>query len=179
MMAEKRKKISIHALRGEGDGAQAGVHGSKQNFYPRPPRGGRPERYANKKNPERISIHALRGEGDVTVVCKFSTSLVFLSTPSAGRATGRMQPVVLLLVYFYPRPPRGGRQVIDQTTGEVKEFLSTPSAGRATFKLGEQCRTEKYFYPRPPRGGRHNGKMVCFRDLTFLSTPSAGRATWD
>ena len=37
--------ISIHALREEGDQrAAAGRHRKQQNFYPRPPRGGRQSR---------------------------------------------------------------------------------------------------------------------------------------
>ena len=34
--------ISIHALREEGDSTSASHEGSGVNFYPRPPRGGRP-----------------------------------------------------------------------------------------------------------------------------------------
>ena len=56
----------------------------------------------------KISIHALREEGDR------STS-TFWDAP----------------MYFYPRPPRGGR---------------LPSGAKA--QIGG------YFYPRPPRGGR-------------------------
>ena len=36
--------ISIHALREEGDDVTDISHHQKWNFYPRPPRGGRPER---------------------------------------------------------------------------------------------------------------------------------------
>ena len=35
-----------------------------QNFYPRPPRGGRPCAVLARVCPARISIHALREEGD-------------------------------------------------------------------------------------------------------------------
>ena len=38
--------------------------GELQNFYPRPPRGGRPEAYAHNAVEQTISIHALREEGD-------------------------------------------------------------------------------------------------------------------
>ena len=81
------KKISIHALREEGDAAVQGVCQSLEHFYPRPPRGGRPSTlssiYSSIKDfyprPPRggrhakpgyifqhrkISIHALREEGD-------------------------------------------------------------------------------------------------------------------
>ena len=38
-----------------------------------------------------------------------SSSSVFLSTPSARRATCRLSARWCRLHYFYPRPPRGGR----------------------------------------------------------------------
>ena len=78
--------ISIHALREEGDGHYFKTRLLKQDFYPRPPRGGRPvstdgaalgqkflstpsaRRATEVHIPEypctRISIHALREEGD-------------------------------------------------------------------------------------------------------------------
>ena len=80
--------ISIHALREEGDRPPASELGLCENFYPRPPRGGRPAgiRRAWQRIP--ISIHALREEGD-----------------AGSRYSPRLQQ------YFYPRPPRGGRRV--------------------------------------------------------------------
>ena len=36
-------------------------------------------------------------------------AIKFLSTPSARRATLIRKPEVGWLLYFYPRPPRGGR----------------------------------------------------------------------
>ena len=36
------RKISIHALRGEGDGGAQAQRAGPRDFYPRPPRGGRP-----------------------------------------------------------------------------------------------------------------------------------------
>ena len=36
--------------------------------------------------------------------------------------------------YFYPHPPRGGRQYIDAHLDDEVQFLSTPSARRATPK---------------------------------------------
>ena len=79
--------ISIHALREEGDLAKfdektglfeflstpsarrATSHvrsllSKLKDFYPRPPRGGRPEQCSHKRPFGRISIHALREEGD-------------------------------------------------------------------------------------------------------------------
>ena len=82
-----------------------------------------------------------------------------------------------IVVYFYPRPPRGGRQIFLEDNPWNGEFLSTPSARRATGGIsGDTVRpvrflstpsarratrlallvgqSVKHFYPRPPRGGR-------------------------
>ena len=79
--------ISIHALREEGDPGAADRTASADNFYPRPPRGGRPPAAATCSPPDTISIHALREEGDVPASPAILTPWVFLSTPSARRAT--------------------------------------------------------------------------------------------
>ena len=150
---------------------------AEKNFYPRPPRGGRPARLAiidkertkflSTPSARRataagskgghghcISIHALREEGDVLGHTVLAALDLFLSTPSARRATGRaccFQPVSN---YFYPRPPRGGR---------LREAL---------FSLSMMD-----FYPRPPRGGRQVELAQLLVNKAFLSTPSARRAT--
>ena len=104
-------KISIHALREEGDLEAARNGPCLENFYPRPPRGGRPFRFAllydditisihalreegdardlAGDNTNTISIHALREEGDPFVTGRSTVLMLFLSTPSARRATGR------------------------------------------------------------------------------------------
>ena len=131
----KAFRISIHALREEGD-----VDGDSRtaqilrflstpsarratichqrcspscfHFYPRPPRGGRPNAF-----------------------CHADTRGTFLSTPSARRATSKASPSLFLMVYFYPRPPRGGRQNLPLTDPGIFRFLSTPSARRATKNI--------------------------------------------
>ena len=125
---------------------------------------------------------------------------VFLSTPSARRATRQLLQTSSVFHYFYPRPLRGGRQDSPDVGGWVLIFLSTPSARRATrFILlwqdskkisihalceegdssQESCFTaQTYFYPRPLRGGRPT--LLAFLNVCkrrFLSTPSARRAT--
>ena len=123
-------KISIHALREEGDLQRGRLASAKEDFYPRPPRGGRPSatgrltvhsRFLSTPSARRatfllfffgefieISIHALREEGDI-----------------------RFRPVSTTHCNFYPRPPRGGR-----------------------LRPSWCSRTLRNFYPRPPRGGR-------------------------
>ncbi len=100
--------ISIHALREEGDAVCTTTYPASsflstpsarratapiltletflRHFYPRPPRGGRPETTSFFVKLFGISIHALREEGDL---------------PSLRCLTGTRN--------FYPRPPRGGR----------------------------------------------------------------------
>ena len=127
--------ISIHALREEGD-YNPFVHTCFFGyFYPRPPRGGR-----------------------LVEFCQLHQPVVFLSTPSARRATRNSYMFTRFLRDFYPRPPRGGRpegvtreyfvHIISihalREEGDMRTvyrvqtaqtFLSTPSARRATRHL--------------------------------------------
>ena len=105
------------------------------------------------------------------------SALVFLSTPSARRAT---------VQYSGTRRPS-------------LKFLSTPSARRATCLRRGICLPRpisihalceegdsnmpvslppvQHFYPRPLRGGRPTDTAFIEVDYLFLSTPSARRAT--
>ena len=58
-------RISIHALREEGDVAFMPAGDLPNNFYPRPPRGGRQHPEEHNAQHQAISIHALREEGDL------------------------------------------------------------------------------------------------------------------
>ena len=80
------KTISIHALREEGDDRGRVHHVRSQ-----------------------ISIHALREEGDEDNIGNDFMCSIFLSTPSARRATRGADAAPRLGGDFYPRPPRGGR----------------------------------------------------------------------
>ena len=170
--------ISIHALREEGDGKTAGFDKPKNDFNPRPPRGGRHYYFFCPDRILWISIHALREESD--------------------RTTGSWH---IDQHHFNPRPPRGGRHDDSHVENLLREFQSTPSARRATLNNGRfhslafafqstpsarratrrslstAC-SRPYFNPRPPRGGRpvKTGRSKGQR-LEFQSTPSARRAT--
>ena len=106
----KAIQISIHALREEGDRCPVVAIRCSIDFYPRPPRGGRP---------------AARSCLPLTTI--------FLSTPSARRATRVPCGIMATVFYFYPRPPRGGRPFSLGIFPPVSIFLSTPSARRATL----------------------------------------------
>ena len=80
-----------------------------RDFYPRPPRGGRPGAHRHSGRYDAISIHALREEGDYASRSLSLSVILFLSTPSARRATSSRKQAAWFRNYFYPRPPRGGR----------------------------------------------------------------------
>ena len=80
-------EISIHALREEGDAVSRLEAQATGNFYPRPPRGGRPGSAVLLHESPDISIHALREEGDKQAIPTVVGWGIFLSTPSARRAT--------------------------------------------------------------------------------------------
>ena len=147
-------RISIHALREEGDlkslfssagagkflstpsarRATSGNLGRIQNgadFYPRPPRGGRPPTRIPASTHTYFYPRPPRG-GRPETLRNPCTNERFLSTPSARRATpphhsfcpqerisihalreegDQPRPIYPAPPgYFYPRPPRGGRQ---------------------------------------------------------------------
>ena len=171
------RPISIHALREEGDpgfrtklcrfrflSTPSARRATRQawhisicttHFYPRPPRGGRPEESKKEEATEYFYPRPPRG-GRRTMETCLQRASKFLSTPSARRATLFSYCSVQSNVYFYPRPPRGGRPWQSLT----------------------RKRACSNFYPRPPRGGRPFLSVIIFYHISsFLSTPSARRAT--
>ena len=189
--------ISIHALREEGDRKPWRTSNPQKDFYPRPPRGGRP-----------------------SIVSQYPSFLRFLSTPSARRATDDKGTYAYESIFL--STPSARRATPNRGPSEANDqFLSTPSARRATHpdiglvhqqpisihalrEEGDQdaalfvpfdsisihaLREEGdirrrrwherwcHFYPRPPRGGRHDTAAAVDQERIFLSTPSARRAT--
>ena len=57
-------RVSIHAFRGEGDRSRANYRSVRCGFNPRLPGGRRPETRLGRVCSTRVSIHAFRGEGD-------------------------------------------------------------------------------------------------------------------
>ena len=147
--------ISIHALREEGDTVQRKPNTANRNFYPRPPRGGRPHRGRSVRPGIRISIHALREEGDASSRPAPRAAPIFLSTPSARRATVCAHGPVS----FSPI------------------FLSTPSARRATSTTSELPFLAWISIHALREEGDFQSLVLIRDELLFLSTPSARRAT--
>ena len=124
-----------------------------------------------------ISIHALREEGDTSYTRRGDFSMEFLSTPSARRATRDATTIANGMRYFYPRPPRGGRQPSCSAIPRPWNFYPRPPRGGRRLQCLVTWSSHRYFYPRPPRGGRPRSGSCTFQVILFLSTPSARRAT--
>ena len=148
------EQISIHALREEGDSSYRTGCSGNTDFYPRPPRGGRPTRAAATGSTEPISIHALREEGDMysaaDIITLYSISIHALR--EEGDATAKELDAGGEISIHALREE--GDPGSFQTLKNGHQFLSTPSARRATNRHKERVAIIDDFYPRPPRGGR-------------------------
>ena len=101
-----------------------------------------------------ISIHALREEGDDHGFEIQPEAAIFLSTPSARRATPHRLGVVQgQPISIHALREEGDLELYGVPAANIR-FLSTPSARRATFGRSWTVTALSYFYPRPPRGGR-------------------------
>ena len=83
-----------------------------------------------------------------------SSRYQFLSTPSARRATLRSRSSRAAPRYFYPRPPRGGRQVSGCAFGVQVEISIHALREEGDTRVYFIAQRPANFYPRPPRGGR-------------------------
>ena len=192
--------ISIHSLRMEGDSKENIVSSpfrkfqstpsawretlllpfflfSRSHFNPLPPHGGRPVLTSIlRSNPAFQSTPSAWRETSFSI--KLSSDLIFQSTPSAWRETWPPHMCRVVLPYFNPLPPHGGRHWIDgffdkfakisihslRMEGDaystmlfstIKSFQSTPSAWRET----------------------HTAEQYDGQENAFQSTPSAWRET--
>ena len=171
----------------------------QSNFYPRPPRGGRLVILHVPSEAFPISIHALREEGDAAPMATAFSMLLFLSTPSARRATDhRRRSVAVHRISIHALREEGdardphdvvreiisihalreeGDHRLQQSDLHANGFLSTPSARRAT----RICVVREMILPISIHALREEGDHPArFADVAikqFLSTPSARRAT--
>ena len=122
-MIHPTSKISIHALRGEGDYRGTLYAVSSSEFLSTPSVGRATGQRPGRPLDALISIHALRGEGDRQADQRLAGCCEFLSTPSVGRATHRAAVLARRRLYFYPRPPWGGRPIVS-VTGADRRMIS-------------------------------------------------------
>ena len=146
--------ISIHALREEGDFALKG----RFQLFPISIHALREEGdfgACRKSRNSSISIHALREEGDQVRAAVSASTMQFLSTPSARRATHRC---------WMP-------------TDSQCRFLSTPSARRATDgkPLGFWVKDISIHALREEGDSKNREKTPCFCLIIHLPAQIAKR----
>ena len=185
-----RRGISIHALREEGDSSTRSIwrttasflstpsarratfgrrtfYGCHGNFYPRPPRGGRPGR----RGP------SWRGLSDF-----------YPRPPRGGRHTGRLSP--LTLINFYPRPPRGGRPAAIAARRPLSnDFYPRPPRGGRQQKQRENTLLLSHYTPlctnckemlakQTAKSHRYLRKRLVFRCEASRKTMCAAGSHW-
>ena len=197
-MERARKFLSTPSAR-RATGPDHPAHAGAGHFYPRPLRGGRRHGLKRSESYQLISIHALCEEGDPNSRIRWTIWTIFLSTPSARRATVfKMIDTTKAVISIHalceegdparnlsaPRPRisihalcEEGDVAIPATSSFKSTFLSTPSARRATVQRDLIfCRVCISIHAL-----REEGDLPGLKDLfwpfTFLSTPSARRAT--
>ena len=125
------------------------------NFYPRPPRGGRPVCFAAGRVSVSISIHALREEGDSSPIFK-----------------------KVAILNFYPRPPRGGRRGVCAgiVAPELISIHALREEGDIQHVHQDNGRNVISIHALREEGDPPRRRSF-WRFQRFLSTPSARRAT--
>ena len=148
--------ISIHALREEGDWHSATKGDASPHFYPRPPRGGRLNAALCHRQSHLISIHALREEGDVCSNSTDVTALVFLSTPSARRATAKTETKSLFSYKLYNILHEFRRALI------YSGSKNYPNHAKRLKNLVRRCRKDAENSPfAPGRKTQNNSRPSC------------------
>ena len=170
------QRISTHALREEGDNRSPFVPCSRMIFLPTPSARRATRRRVPHVHVLAISTHALREEGDATLLGSAACTINISTHALREEGDSPPRPARPCSRYFYPRPPRGGRQIRRRHTCPCPYFYPRPPRGGrllhpapkgfltaiSTHALREEgdsarspaCRSPRYFYPRPPRGGR-------------------------
>ena len=148
----------------------------RTNFYPRPPRGGRPPIYGFKDSGLTISIHALREEGDHSVNKNKSLLYRFLSTPSARRATkNRKRPAESAGISIHALREEGDAGEALRVGGVVISIHALREEGdewRNRSRVGQGISIHAL-----REEGDHLLSVKSSQRSGFLSTPSARRAT--
>ena len=191
--------ISIHALREEGDFPVPPSHSSERHFYPRPPRGGRPrppglpetpayfyprpprggrlEEVKNRADSKLISIHALREEGDALLSHISLRNFIFLSTPSARRATRQRRGIRNdFSISIHALREEGDQHVRRRGQGQGISIHALREEGDPYADPATNFTADISIHALREEGD-FTGWATLPASTGFLSTPSARRAT--
>ncbi len=172
------RRISIHALCEEGDNSFIISWSMLENFYPRPLRGGR-RTFLRDHFFSKVFLStpsARRATFPFLGVC--GRAKAFLSTPSARRATSEGEASFNSEIQFLSTPSaRRATHSKRRTKSAKRDFYPRPLRGGRPSSVSQRTICRRYFYPRPLRGGRPTKEVRRMIIQEFLSTPSARRAT--
>ena len=102
----------------------------------------------------------------------------FQSTPSAWRETCHFYHSFLIILYFNPLPPHGGRRTECAAIRQKElHFNPLPPHGGRLEMFPTIFSFISHFNPLPPHGGRQAQKQSKADSAAFQSTPSAWRET--
>ena len=169
-------RISIHALREEGDACGAGATLLAFLFQSTPS-----ARRATLWSWRHaaclfISIHALREEGDSSLTIRRAMTFLFQSTPSARRATEiSYYGMIAAFISIHALREEGDADHLMCAAIFMISIHALREEGDRFCVV--QCNHSKDFNPRPPRGGRPSILPADSITSLFQSTPSARRAT--
>ena len=124
-----------------------------------------------------ISIHVPLAGDDKRPKSRPARPIYFYPRPPCGGRRGKLTGGAHVM-YFYPRPPCGGRLTKPRPCGRgLAISIHVPLAGD---DMPSQSWTpgQRHFYPRPPCGGRRQVQRQRQRGRAFLSTsPLRGTTT--
>ena len=95
-----------------------------------------------------ISIHTLREEGDSATFARMCNAMSFLSTPSARRATLWHENSSKRIQYFYPHPPRGGRQQKQRENPLLLSHYTPPCTNCKEMSANQTAKSHRYLRKR-------------------------------
>ena len=151
------------------------------DFYPRPLRGGRRMMSTGLLN---SFLFLSTPSARRATSCGRGTSrwLQFLSTPSARRATAAEFVMTAKFLISIHALCEEGDEVLEMGLATSIQFLSTPSARRATWAEWLKTSSRSNFYPRPLRGGRRRMQLITVERTDFYPRPLRGgrrsRSRW-
>ena len=146
-----------------------------QNFYPRSPRGERPDGEGNFDISTVISIHAPREGSDPRACCCAAGQKYFYPRSPRGERPGAVVDVLAKVGISIHAPREGSDTVANRLTDKQKKFLSTLPARGATVNVLSARSNSTYFYPRSPRGERlHTSCNVACSMVISIHAPREG-----
>ena len=95
-----------------------------------------------------ISIHALREEGDFTYGNRLAAHLYFYPRPPRGGRPVRLPCLHCPGYYFYPRPPRGGRQQKQRENTLLLSHYTPPCTNCKEMSANQTAKSHRYLRKR-------------------------------